>query len=301
MSCGRETGRLRGSEAYAATPSPLAMELFFYVTQYGHDSCGSHLQAFSPACQGRPGYLLLYTKGGTLCIEDGGTRSCAGPGQISLLDLALPQRYGTAGPAEYDWLIFNGPLAERFVTRITAAHGGRRTFQPAAPEAVERELRQLLLQFQAPGGPDEAEISQVVQRLLIRLLEENARPSGAQDGDPLVRDAIRYIDEHYAQDLSVEDVAASVGLSYSHLSRRFKARTGCSIHAYITRCRIRKAQQLLLGTDMPLKRIAVSIGYRSEASFIVAFQSKRGCTPTEYRGRAAGPARLLRPEERAAL
>ena len=36
---------------------------------------------------------------------------------------------------------------------------------------------------------------------------------------------------------------------------------------------------------MPLKEIAAASGYRSESSFIVSFQAKQGCTPTEYRSR----------------
>ena len=83
----------------------------------------------------------------------------------------------------------------------------------------------------------------------------------------------------------MEDVAAAVNLSYSYFSRQFKSFSGHSIHEYITIRRISEAKHLLTTTDLPLKRIASASGYRSESSFIVSFQAREGCTPTNYRRR----------------
>ena len=298
----QDIGVLDGSESLSASPSPLAMELFFYVVRYGHYYCDSRFRSTIPA--GREdsrNYILLYVKKGALHLRDGERGFHVSAGQASFLDQEVLRVLRASGPTEYYWMVLNGPMAERFYRRIRAVHGGRQAVYLDSSDGVEQDFRWAARQLRASDSPDEAGLSHVVSRLLCRLLREERRPAPPAE-DQTVQDAVRYIDEHFSQDLSVEDVAASVSLSYSHLSRRFKACTDYSIHEYVTHCRLREAQNLLLGTDMPLKRIAASVGYRSEASFIVAFQSKRGCTPTEYRNRQGGGCReIFENEDRVAL
>ena len=299
----QETGVLDGSESLSASPSPLAKELFFYVVRYGHYYCDSRFRSTIPA--GREdsrNYILIYVKKGCLHLRDGEKGFSISGGQAAFLDQEVLRVLRAAGATEYYWMVLNGPMAERFYRRIQSIHGNRQAVHLDSSDGIEQEFRLAAMQLRASASPDEAGLSHVVSRLLCRLLREEHRTAPSAE-DQTVQNAVRYIDEHFSQDLSVEDVAASVSLSYSHLSRRFKACTDYSIHEYVTHCRLREAQNLLLGTDMPLKRIAASVGYRSEASFIVAFQSKRGCTPTEYRNRRGSGCgeKFTEDEERIAL
>ena len=85
------------------------------------------------------------------------------------------------------------------------------------------------------------------------------------------------------EDISVADIAASVSLSPSHLSRLFKMQTGFSPHEFITLRRIDAAKELLLTTDLSIKQIAYQVGYHSEANFITSFSGKSGITPAAFR------------------
>ena len=83
-------------------------------------------------------------------------------------------------------------------------------------------------------------------------------PSAAlpPSGEDPVSQVVDFITQHLFEDISVADIAASVSLSPSHLSRLFKMQTGFSPHEFITLRRIDAAKELLLTTDLSIKQIA---------------------------------------------
>ena len=83
--------------------------------------------------------------------------------------------------------------------------------------------------------------------------------------------------------LSVEEVAAEVGLSPSHFLRAFKATTGQSPHQWLGARRIEQAKQLLRETDNSLTDIAASLGYASASHFSAAFRAATGSSPRDWR------------------
>lgn len=101
--------------------------------------------------------------------------------------------------------------------------------------------------------------------------------------DNIVNTAIRFIEENYNQDIDVKDVAESTFLSYSHLSRIFKANTGESVNVYINKIRILKAQYLLKCSDMTIASVAAETGFKSENYFCDAFKKAVGASPLSYR------------------
>lgn len=101
--------------------------------------------------------------------------------------------------------------------------------------------------------------------------------------DNLVASAINYINQHSNRVLSVEDVAAAVGLSRRMLHNRFKQAIGRSIHDEITRVRIQKAIRMLVETNMTVTEIALTMGYSGAEKLIRHFQRETGITPLAYR------------------
>lgn len=288
MGVSHEPGVLNGSECFYPSPSPLARALFYYMTRYGHYYCDTdyYLSDASAIAQleGHQNYFILYVKSGRLDIENNGMHYHALAGQVGLVNCRLPHAYYAAEPLEYYWLHFDGAMARQFFDKIIEVHGGSQVFYPVSGEQLEQEYRQLLLRLRQ-DSLSEVEVTQAIYRILCHLLcGFSGDISTCPDDSALA--AVQYINENYSKNLSVEDVAAFVNLSYSYFARRFKAFSGHSIHEYITIRRLSEAKHLLVTTGMPLKKIAAATGYRSESSFIVSFQAKEGCTPTEYRRRA---------------
>ncbi|QNK58637.1 AraC family transcriptional regulator [Paenibacillus sp. PAMC21692] len=99
----------------------------------------------------------------------------------------------------------------------------------------------------------------------------------------LVTMAMEYMLDHYANPLTLETLAAAVGLSPGHLSNRFKQVLNRGPIDCLIRLRMEKACRLLEETKLPLKPIAASVGYQDVYYFSNAFKKHVGCSPTRYR------------------
>ena len=96
--------------------------------------------------------------------------------------------------------------------------------------------------------------------------------------------AQKFIDTNYGQaELSLEEVAAAVGISAGYLSRLLKQETGLSFIEYITRVRITNAVQLMNDPAMKIYEVAEAVGYQSQHYFSRAFKKVFGRPPVEYR------------------
>jgi AraC-like DNA-binding protein len=107
---------------------------------------------------------------------------------------------------------------------------------------------------------------------------------GEEEGEhALLTGVKKYIDEHFADALSLASIAAEFGMSRHYLSHLFKDREGLSPMRYIIRRRIGEAQSLLIHTDRSVTAIAYAVGYNNANHFHVAFQKIVGLSPANYR------------------
>jgi LacI family transcriptional regulator len=98
-----------------------------------------------------------------------------------------------------------------------------------------------------------------------------------------VAEAARFIHAHAGRAISVEDVARAATVSRRQLERRFRAAMGHSLLAEITRCRVDRARQLLVDTELTLDQISRAAGFASASYFSVVFKREAGMTPQKYR------------------
>lgn len=92
-----------------------------------------------------------------------------------------------------------------------------------------------------------------------------------------------YLDRHYLEPLTLDQIAQAMGVSKFHLDRVFLSRTGCTPVQYIIRRRIARAQTLLASTNLTVQHIASQSGYANYNYFTVLFRKTVGMTPGEYR------------------
>ena len=92
-----------------------------------------------------------------------------------------------------------------------------------------------------------------------------------------------YIDRHYKNDLSAEQLAAEVGLNIKKIRVGIKRRTGFQLHDYHFRVRVEKAKVLLQSSAHPLKVIAHLVGFKNESHFCQKFRHFTDMTPNEFR------------------
>ena len=92
-----------------------------------------------------------------------------------------------------------------------------------------------------------------------------------------------YLHEHFAEKLSLQDIALQVYLSRSYVSTLFKEETGCRLSEYLNAVRIDHACTLLRDTRMPLAEVAQACGFEDQSYFNRVFKKALCCSPIQSR------------------
>ena len=92
-----------------------------------------------------------------------------------------------------------------------------------------------------------------------------------------------YIDDHYKDEMNLEQLANYVGMTPTAFSRYFKLRTGKNLSEYIVDIRLGHAARLLVDTTDSVSEICWATGFNTLSNFNRLFLKRKGCTPTEFR------------------
>ena len=158
-------------------------------------------------------------------------------------------------------------------------------------DEMDRLIMEILLC--ADGTTDEPGImlhrNAMIMELLYHLCRtrivrrESVDRTQTQQSVEKIKEIVTYIETHYAEHLSREQVAAEFYLSPNYFSTYFKKYVGRSFIQYLTDFRVEKARNLLLNTDRSVGQIAEECGFTDDRSLIVAFRQKFHNTPLQYR------------------
>ncbi len=95
--------------------------------------------------------------------------------------------------------------------------------------------------------------------------------------------ALRYIEQNYARDVTIRDLAALENYNVSYYAEWFRRRVGCLPSEYLRMVRIDKAKEMLATTRYRVIDVAMQVGYCNSSSFTRAFREVEGITPNQYR------------------
>lgn len=93
----------------------------------------------------------------------------------------------------------------------------------------------------------------------------------------------QYINEHYAEDITLDSLSAMTHINKYYLAHAFKDYKGLSPISYLTGKRLSEAMHLLETTNYPVTKIAGMVGYSSQSYFSQAFRNLSGMSPNQYR------------------
>jgi AraC-like DNA-binding protein len=99
---------------------------------------------------------------------------------------------------------------------------------------------------------------------------------------------MQWIEMHYAEEVSLEQLAEHMHLSKYYVSRVFHEETASNITDYLTARRIKQASRLLQSTTYSIEQIGIQVGYPNDSYFIHTFKKVVGVTPLKYRQRHQG-------------
>lgn len=135
-----------------------------------------------------------------------------------------------------------------------------------------------------PGGQDKRLPD---DRNALTPNEREALPPAASGRkSAAVRSVKEYLKEHYAEKLSLEQIAAQVYMNPSYLSRLFTEVEGIGLHRYLQTLRIEKAKELLRDPRYKVYEVADQVGYPNFQHFLKLFKQLEHTTPSKYRENA---------------
>ncbi|MFW5857253.1 MAG: AraC family transcriptional regulator [Planctomycetota bacterium] len=196
-----------------------------------------------------------------------------------------PVRYGrTDGEAwRHSWVRLGGDGVEALLARCGVRPGAPVAMGDA--EAAARWLSALDEEMHHPAGPDPATLEALLT-VWLRAIGRRAGGTAPSVPEPFRR-ARQYIETHFLEPLTLEEIAAHAHRSARHLCEGFRRHYGAPPIAYAIRLRLDHAGERLRETDEPVGEVARHCGFRDIYYFSRLFRKHKGCPPTDWRRRNA--------------
>ncbi|WP_211748079.1 AraC family transcriptional regulator [Paenibacillus sp. Marseille-Q4541] len=266
------------------TPSEMIKPFLFYVLDLGWFECRPDYRmhrTFFP-------YSIRFVIRGKGYVVWKGRTFAVNPNQLLFLDLTEEHEYyaDSEDPWEIIWVRFGGMQASEYYQMLECAKNPVLDIRDES--STKRLFMELISLFEeCPPGYEMTASSHLTQIMTeaaithIKGSETLGTPSSIHLNT--MRQAIRYIEEHYHMPIKIEDVANHVFVSPSYFSRTFKRATGCTVTEYIIKCRLKMAKELLVQNERPLGEIAQLSGFCGQSYFSRVFKQLEGTTPLDYR------------------
>ena len=262
---------------FVHTPSSFALDNLFYIRLEALYTCGTRYEVKR---SGLNSFLMFYIKEGELLFEYEGRSFVAHKKDIVILDCMRPQRYQALTRTSFYWFHFDGSASRAYFEHFKENRGIH--FQNT--RGMEEHFV-LIHDLMRSGCPDEGIMSVHIHRIMALLFSSVG--TGGTPSDIVAR-AMVYMDAHYMEKLSAEQIAEASRVSPSHLFRLFRKETGLTPYAYLTNVRMEHAMKMLLNTSYTVEEIADYCAFCSSANFIRAFRQSTGVTPRKYRKLISG-------------
>ena len=96
---------------------------------------------------------------------------------------------------------------------------------------------------------------------------------------------LSFIEQHYSEDISIEDISSFCGLNRSYFSKVFRDTMGESPQGFLLHYRMARAAQLLTESRLPISTISTMVSYPNQLHFSRAFKNVYGISPRDYRAK----------------
>jgi AraC-like DNA-binding protein/mannose-6-phosphate isomerase-like protein (cupin superfamily) len=272
---------------YIHTPSSFARKNLLYIQETGrlksrsrHISKRSQLDSYL--------FFIVLSGQGTVTLED--TTHELHAGDHVFLDCRRPYAHESSDehPWELLWVHFYGNSMEGYYEYFTG-HQRPHIFQPPSPSLFPALLEQILSLEEMRAANRELLEDELLHRLVTGLLTCSLHTGSGESSTLLkLQEIRRYLDAHYTEKISLDELADRFYISKYHMSREFKKTFGTTLVGYLTTQRITKAKEMLRFTDLQIEAIARDCGIEDNSYFNKVFQKAEGITPREYRRKWRG-------------
>ena len=262
--------------------------LDFKLFQCGWEQCAP-LHSFGPFVRNH--YLFHYVISGRgfldSTVKKGNTKQYRlEAGQGFLISPGQINTYSAdqVNPWKYVWLEFDGLRVAQYLNEAGLS-AAQPVYQPQSISQA-KQVQDIMLYI---AGHSKSSTLCLVGHLclfldaLIQTSSTRREPRETQLQDFYIQEAVSYMELHYQQELTVEEIAGACQLNRSYFSKLFKEKKGCPPQEYLIRLRLSKAADLMKNTTVSIGDISASCGYPNQLHFSRAFKQRYGLPPREWR------------------
>lgn len=254
-------------------------------------SCGTYhlytrpkLPTWRP--RGRLDYQLLYIAAGKAHFHFDGKEQIVTAGHMVLYRPKEPQKYEYYGEEQTEvyWVHFTGGNVKN-ILRSYGLTDDKRVFYCGSGLDYQNLFRTMINELQMCKENYE-EVLETYLRLIFIMLKRYFANATKADNARVVEEidkATMYFNEHYSEDISIDEYAQNNHVSVSWFIRNFKQCTGSTPMQYILSKRIYNAEILLHDSTYNVTEIAEIVGYDNPLYFSRIFKKVKGISPSEYR------------------
>jgi AraC-like DNA-binding protein len=217
-----------------------------------------------------------------------GARHTIPPGTISVIGGGE-----THAPSDRRRLDSSATFTMLYIDPAMLLDGGRdiadapvATSSFSTPAIADHDLALLIWQLHSPAAiasrlTQQTLVLQMITRLLTRHADRVLPQRPVRSAHPAVERVRAYLHDHYAANVSLDDLARLADLSRYHLCRVFRREVGVPPHVYQTQIRIQRAKRLLARGTPPID-VARLVGFYDQSHFGQHFKRWVGITPARY-------------------
>lgn len=233
-------------------------------------------------------YLLLYSLT-SMTFSKHGVRYPVNPDDVIFSSCNTPLSFSQPWNREKDffYIIISGMQAQHFYNMIRKSNSLFHTNQLSS--ILDHFLNLFEIDYRSSKNilMNQMEAGVQIHQLLLDLYRLSQNILAAKDLTPVqdtaVNTAIRFIQEHYQDDLDVDTICNSISFSKFYFCKLFKEHTGMTVHQYVTEFRINKSKDLLSYSKLSIAAVANSVGFKNALTYTRCFEKLVHMTPTEYR------------------
>lgn len=251
---------------------------------------GSKLDYYINRPQGMKGYIINLTLRGQACAKTSDGTLLFRENDLLLFPPTVAQHYGRDEHSEHWdhlWIYFiPRPYWIDWLKWDKTTYGiSKTTINDSAQLQHLCDLFYEVIHHSSASEPlSEALAMNALERLILTCFQQQP-VSNRHAHDPRINIVCDYLNEHIAQEIKIDTLAAMVFISPSRLAHLFKNELGQTVYAWREKQRINRAKWLIQTTSLPLNKIALSIGYGDPVYFTRIFRKHNGIPPGEYRKR----------------
>lgn len=270
-----------------ATPSQTAKSSIVFVQELGDFISG---RSYFTRRENLPSYLIKYTISGEGILEYDGHSYVVKPGSIFWIDCMKPQYYRTSprkGEWRVLWVHFYGATCEAYYNMFISQNDGSNVVNLDSDVTVKSTLDTLIGLYRNGDNNliTDIQASGFLTLLMMRCICAAGDQKESSNLPDSVLDARSYINFHYAERITLDDLSRHLSMNKYYLQKLFKRYMGISPNEYLIQTRLTRAKQILRTTRQPINQISMGVGINNIGHFINLFKQHEGITPSAYRQR----------------